>query len=88
MIYAKYVNDDVGYPCDIAKCKKFLKLNKMYAVESIDVGMSSTTIYLKNYYGCWNSVNFEFYKKVDGKYVEYDPYHDPQLSPYTRGKNG
>lgn len=77
MLYAKYVNQDAGYPCDIAKCKKYLKLNEMYEVDSVTINTYSTAIYLKEFCGCWNVVNFEFYDKNEkGQLIPYDIFYD------------
>lgn len=55
-----------------------LEVGKEYEVESIEMGQSYTSIFLKNRKGSYNSVIFEFYE--DGK--ELDIYSDERFNPY------
>lgn len=71
MIYAKYTEPNAGWDCDKKQVKEHLELNELYAVDYINMGQSSTSIYLidfpKNM--SFNSVHFEFYE--NGKSFRY-----------------
>lgn len=57
-----------------------LEVGKKYTVSDVSMGGSFTYIYLKEVDGCFNSVNFDFFK--DGK--PHDIYADPEYNPYIR----
>lgn len=56
------------------------KLNDRFNVESINMGQSSTSIYLKDYKESFNSVFFKF----EENNIELDIYSDPRFNPYIR----
>lgn len=82
-IYAKVEYPNNGYDSDIEQVAK-LDSTLYYPVYYIDIGSSSTKIYLNNINirNSFNSVNFEFYELVEGKYVKYDIFEDPDFNPY------
>lgn len=81
MLYAKVEHPEAGYGHDVQACKD-LNPEKYYEVDKVDMGQSHTTITLKNTIGWFNSVNFGFYKTVDGLKVSHDIYSDPEYNPY------
>lgn len=83
MLYAKFVEPNAGYAHDQKKVEE-LELNHFYPVAAVSMGQSSTSITLQGQSGGFNSVNFEFYKKSDDKYVEHDIFSDPEYNPYIR----
>lgn len=75
MLKAVYNYPENGYhPIDE------LEVGKEYTVEDVSMGGSYTSIYLEEVSGCFNSVNFDFFK--DGK--PHDIYADPDYNPYIR----
>jgi hypothetical protein len=79
MLYAKFVHPNWGRESDQRDAKKAgLEINKLYEVSSVSMGQSYTYIYLVDFKGCFNSVQFEFYE--EGK--EIDIYDDPRYNPY------
>lgn len=70
---------EAGYAFDkrqMAECN--LKVGDRIPVRDIDMGQSSTSIYLDGYKGSFNSVFFEF--EENGK--EIDIYGDRRYNPY------
>lgn len=59
---------------------KELEVGKEYTVSDVSMGQSYTSIFLKEIPGCFNSVNFDFFK--DGK--PHNIYKDPEYNPYIR----
>lgn len=72
MIYATFTNPNSGYSCQQEHCKVLgLEIGKAYEISKIEVGRSSSTVYLKDFPGeYFNSVHFEYYEVIDG--MEYD----------------
>lgn len=71
-MYATFAHPDYGYPYQQEHCKVLgLEVGKSYEMHKIEVGSSSSTVYLKDFPGKYfNSVLFEYYEVIDG--VEYD----------------
>lgn len=85
MLYARYKNENSGYPSDIEKCKRLLTFGEYYEVTDVSMGQSHTDIKLKGFDEYFNSVNFEFYTKNEhGKFTIKDIYKDPKYNPYIR----
>lgn len=81
MLYAKFMYPDNGREYDKKYVKEVgLKVGERYEVEDVDMGQSSTSIYLKDIKGSFNSVHFEF--EENGKPI--DIYDDPRYNPYLR----
>lgn len=82
-LYARMEHPNYGWPHDKEAVQK-LDNTLYYPVYYIDMGGSSTSIYLTNISikHSFNSVNFEFYELVDGEYVPYDIFSDPEINPY------
>lgn len=80
-VYAKFVHPDYGYDRDQERAKELLKINEVYEVDNISMGQSSTSIYLKEVPGPFNSVHFDFYDKDD---MQIDIYSMPEFNPYLR----
>lgn len=59
---------------------KELEVGREYTVCGVSMGGSYTSIELEEVEGCFNSVNFDFFK--DGKL--HDIYKDPNYNPYLR----
>lgn len=79
MVTAKFVNPNNGYFSDIQQSKKAGLVNGMdYPVSHISVGMSHTQVYLEDFVGAFNSVQFEFYE--DGEPI--DIFRDRRFNPY------
>ena len=81
MLFAKVEHPNAGYGFDVQACKD-LNPDKYYEVDVVDMGQSHTTITLKDVKGWFNSVNFGFYKEVNGLKVSHDVYSDPEYNPY------
>lgn len=80
-IYAKVSSLTNGYPHDIAKLNELnLNIGDVVEVSRIEMGHSSTSIYLKDHKGSFNSVNFQFLE--DEKPL--DIFEDPRFNPYKR----
>lgn len=78
MITATVVKLDAGYKSEQDKNTQLgLKIGDSFIVESIDMGQSSTTIYLENL-GGFNSVFFEFFENE----IPLDIYSDKRFNPY------
>lgn len=79
MLYAKFMYPDNGFDCDVAHAEiAGLKVGEKYEVEYLSMGQSFTSIFLKNFDGCFNSVQFEF--EEDG--VEVDIYKEYKYNHY------
>ena len=79
-IYAVVETLRAGYDCEKEMVKSLgLKVGDKFEVDYIDMGGSSTSIYLKGFPNqSFNSVFFEF--KGDGE--ELDIYDDTRFNPY------
>ena len=80
-LYVQMTKPNNGYACD-KEAAKLLDPLQYYEVSDVDMGSSSTTIYLESNRFGYNSVNFTFYKLIDGKLEEYDIFSDPEYNPY------
>lgn len=79
MLYAKFMYPDYGWDSDVEYAKKVgLKVGERYEVEYVSMGQSNTSIYLKDFEGSFNSVQFEF--EEDG--IPIDIYRSPKYNPY------
>lgn len=79
MVTAKFVRPSSGYPYDVKKSREAgLVEGTDYPVSNIFVGQSHTNVYLENFSGVFNSVQFEFYE--DGKPINI--FHDQRFNPY------
>ncbi|AQW88980.1 hypothetical protein pEaSNUABM50_00467 [Erwinia phage pEa_SNUABM_50] len=81
MYYARLEYPNNGYEIERIRLKA-LDRKKYYPVVSIDIGSSSTRIYLEGDKNAYNSVNFEFYTKHGDEYILEDIFEDPDLNPY------
>ncbi len=79
-IYAVVETLRAGYDCEEEMVKSLgFKLGDKFELEHIDMGSSSTSIYLKDFPNqSFNSVFFEF--EENGK--ELDIYDDTRFNPY------
>ena len=79
MLYAKFMHPDSGRECNIEHTKKVgLKVGERYEVEDIIMGGFTTSIFLKDIEGSFNSVQFEF--EEDGEFI--DIFDSPKYNPY------
>ena len=79
MLYAKFVYPNSGRDCNIEHAKKVgLKVGERYEVEDIIMGGFTTSIFLKDIEGSFNSVQFEF--EEDGESI--DIFDSPKYNPY------
>lgn len=79
MLYAIFMYPDSGRECNIEHAKKVgLKVGERYEVEDIIMDGSSTSIFLKDIEGSFNSVQFEF--EEDGESI--DIFDSPKYNPY------
>jgi len=69
-----------NYPENGYRPAKQLEVGKEYNVERVDMGQSSTGIYLSGFSVSFNSVQFDFFE--DGKPI--DIYRSPKYNPYIR----
>ena len=69
-----------NYPENGYRPAEQLKVGKEYNVERVDMGQSSTAIYLSGFSVSFNSVQFDFFE--DGKPI--DIYRSPKYNPYIR----
>ena len=81
MLYAKVTNPDAGLAYDREKAEK-LCAGYYYEVSGVEMGGSHTSIYLEGMKTAFNSVNFTFYRRGIGNFVEYDIFDDPAYNPY------
>lgn len=80
MLYARFTYPDNGWDADVERAKEAgLKVDEKYEVENISMGQSNTKIYLKEFTGCFNSVQFEF-EEENGAPVNI--YKDRRYNPY------
>lgn len=82
MIFAVFKHPDAGYTSDRQNCRDCgLVVNKSYEMRRINVGDSSSRVYLVDYPGKdFNSVHFEYYELIDGQIHPVDVYsrfYDP-----------
>lgn len=79
MLYAKFMHPDSGRECNIEHAKKVgLKVGERYEVKDIIMGGFTTSIFLKDIEGSFNSVQFEF--EEDGEFI--DIFDSPKYNPY------
>lgn len=81
MLYAKVTNPNAGYASD-AEAVSELDSEIYYEIADVDMGSSSTRVKIVGSAHPYNSVNFTFYKKIDGVYNPHDIYSDPRYNPY------
>ncbi len=89
VLYARVEYPDDGYEIDKLQVKDLDK-NKFYAVKSVEMGSSSTSVYLEGTEdkGPFNSVNLEFYvrdEEDENKFLTYNIFADPAYNPYLNG---
>lgn len=72
-----------NYPKNGYHPAKELIVGQEYEVESVIMGQSHTSIYLKGYKGGFNSVQFDFYENGSPHNI----YRDPRYNPYIRRVN-
>lgn len=82
-LYARMEHPNNGWDHDKEAVKK-LDSTLYYPVYHVDMGGSFTDIYLTNVSvkQAFNSANFEFYELVDGEYIPYNIFADPDFNPY------
>lgn len=79
MLYAIFMYPDNGRECNKKRASKVgLIVGEKYEVEGICIGSSSTSIFLKDIEGSFNSVQFEF--EEDGEFI--DIFDSPKYNPY------
>jgi hypothetical protein len=79
MLYAIFMYPNRGWEYDVEWAKNAgLKVGERYEVRRISMGQSSTSVFLKDINGDFNSVQFEF--EEDGKPI--DIYRSPKYNPY------
>lgn len=79
MVIAKFTNPENGFPHDAEKAKKAgLIAGNEYPVSDISVGQSYTNVYLENFQGPFNSVQFEFYEGGEPLNI----FQDKRFNPY------
>ena len=61
-----------------------LEVGAKYEVSGINMGQSSTSVYLEGFKGSFNSVHFEF--EENGKPL--DIFQDPRFNPYLSTRGG
>ena len=81
MLFARVTNKAAGYPLD-QKAVSDLNPNDYFEVSAVRMSQSSTSFNLVDDDNHYNSVNFSFYKEVDGQFIEHNIYNDPQYNPY------
>ena len=69
-----------NYPQNGYRPAAQLEVGKEYPVERVNMGQSTTDIYLVGYTGIFNSVQFDFFE--DGKPI--DIYRSPKYNPYLQ----
>lgn len=78
-IFAIVSTLDAGYDIEKQEMNNLgIKVGDRFTVTDIDMGQSSTSIYLKEHSGHFNSVFFNF--EENGK--ELNIYGDPRFNPY------
>lgn len=83
-IYARLTDVNQGYDSD-KEIASNLDSTKYYEVSYVNMGSWITYITLVGVKDTVNSVNLEFYKLVDGEYVSYNIFTDPDFNPYLEG---
>ena len=79
MVTAKFVYPENGWPCDIKKVKECgMVVGNEYPVHRIDMGQSSTSVYLEGFCDVFNSVHFEFFENG----TPLDIFRDSRFNPY------
>ena len=79
MVIAVFNHPENGHKFNQEFAKKHLVLGQSYELTGVDMGQSSTTVFLKEFpdFG-FNSIQFDFFE--DGK--ELNIYRDPRFNPY------
>lgn len=81
-LLAKFTHPTAGYTPEATKPNSPLVLNQLYEVETVNMGQSYTSIYLKDFPNRhFNSVSFDFYH--DDKLIKLQDF--PQYNPYYDG---
>lgn len=81
-LLAKFTHPTAGYTPEAEKLDSPLVLNQLYEVETVNMGQSYTSIYLKDFPNRhFNSVSFDFYH--DDKQIKLQDF--PQYNPYYDG---
>lgn len=81
MLYAKFMYPNSGHEHDKEHARNVgLIVGERYEVESISMGQSSTSVYLKDIKGYFNSVQFDF--EEDGKSI--DIFKSPTYNLYLQ----
>lgn len=80
-LFAQVTHPNAGYKFDSDRAQALIASNSaeyMYEVERIDIGRNSTEVFLKDYKGGRNSVNFSFFVSESGRCVRaYDIFANP-----------
>ena len=80
MLYAICEYIDNGYDSDQKQLSKYnIKVGDRFEVEEINMGQSSTSIYLEGFEESFNSVHFRF-EDEDGNRINI--YDNPRYNPY------
>lgn len=80
MLYAKFMYPDNGHEHDKEHVRKVgLKMGERYEVEHVSMGQSSTSVYLKDIEGVFNSVQFEFEEDNEPINIFKDPRYNLYL---------
>lgn len=83
MDYARFDYPENGMSCD-KETNKVLEVGKMYELESVDMGQSHTSIFLKGLRYSFNSVNFSFWTDNNGKLESFYLQEREEYNPYLR----
>jgi len=84
MVTAKFVHPENGYPSDVEKSKKVgLVVGCDYPVSNISIGQSYTNVFLEDFPGAFNSVQFEFYENGEPINI----FRDWRFNPYIGRRN-
>ena len=81
MLFAKVTSPTNGYEWD-RESVKLLDQDQFYEVLNLCIGGSHTSFSIVDIPQSFNSVNFTFYKLVDGEYIMHDILSDPQYNSY------
>lgn len=80
-LLAKFTHSTAGYTPEAGKPNSPLVLNQLYEVETVNMGQSYTSVYLKDFPNRpFNSVSFDFYHDTEEIHLQdfpqYNPYYD------------
>lgn len=85
ILYVKMVEPDAGFASDKEKIKSTpFEFSEYYKVAVLSMGQSSTSLKLEEFSEHFNSVHFEFYELIDGKYVAINIFGTPKYNHYIR----